>query len=247
MNSLGELSSTPAGAFRTTHWSVVLTAKDLENAGGERALAALCQEYWRPVYVFIRRKGKGPDDAKDLTQEFFGRLIEKEFLQNVDKAKGRFRTFLLTAVQRFLCNQWEYSQAQKRGGGTTTISWDHELAENSYLKEPADNWSPERRFDRQWAFMVLDGALKDLEAEYVQAGKAQMFRALQPFIVGEAEHGDYASVAASLELTEGNARQWVLRMRRRYGERLRERIAETVESAAAVEEELRSLYAALSG
>ena len=246
MNSLGELSSTPAGAFRTTHWSIVLTAKDLENAGGERAMAALCQEYWRPVYVFIRRKGKGPDDAKDLTQEFFGRLIEKEFLQNVDREKGRFRTFLLTAVQRFLCNQWEYSQAQKRGGGATTISWDHELAENLYLKEPADGQSPEKLFDRRWALTLLEAAMKDLEAEYARADRAELFRVLQPFIVGQAEHGDYAAAAASLELTEGNARQWVLRIRRRYGERLRERIAETVETEAAVEEELRSLYAALS-
>jgi len=247
MSSLGELSSTPAGAFRTTHWSVVLTARNLDNASGEHAMATLCQEYWRPVYVFIRRKGNGPYEAQDLAQEFFHRLIAKELLQNVDREKGKFRTFLLTAVQRFLCNQWEYSQAQKRGGGTSTISWDHELAENLYLKEPADDWSPEKLFDRRWALTLLEGALKDLEAEYAEAGKADLFRALQPFIVGEAEHGDYATAAASLELTDGNARQCVLRMRRRYGERLRERIRETVETEDAVEEELRSLSAALSG
>jgi RNA polymerase sigma-70 factor (ECF subfamily) len=247
MSSFGELSSTPAGAFRTTHWSVVLTARDLDNAGGERAMTALCQEYWYPVYAFIRRKGNRPHDAQDLAQEFFGRLIEKEFLRNVDRQKGRFRTFLLTAVQRFLCNQWEHSQAQKRGGGATTISWDHELAENLYLQEPADSQSPEKLFDRRWALTLLEAAMKDLEAEYARADRAELFRVLQRFIVGEAGHGDYAGAATSLELTEGNARQWVLRMRRRYGERLRERIAETVETDAAVEEELRSLYAALSG
>ena len=247
MSSFADLSSTPAGAFRTTHWSVVLTARDLDSAGGERAMAALCQEYWYPVYAFIRRKGKGPHDAEDLAQGFFGRLIEKEFLQNVDREKGRFRTFLLTAVQRFLCNEWERAQAQKRGGGTSTVSWDHEVAENLYLKEPADDGSPEKLFDRRWALTLLEGAMKDLEAEYTQAGKADLFRALQPFIVGEAEYGDYGAAAASLELTDGNARQCVFRMRRRYGERLRERIRETVDTEAAVEEELRSLYAALSG
>ena len=245
MSSFGELSSTPAGAFRTTHWSVVLTAKDLENDGGERAMATLCQEYWRPVYVFIRRKGNGPDESQDLAQEFFHRLIAKEFLQNVDREKGKFRTFLLTAVQRFLCNEWERSQAQKRGGGTVTVSWDHEVAENLYLNEPADALSPEKLFDRRWALTLLEGALKDLEAEYTQAGKAELFRVLQPFMVGESERGDYPAAAASLELTDGNARQCVLRMRRRYGERLRERIADTIEDPAAVEGELRSLYAAL--
>ena len=247
MNSLGELSSTPAGAFRTTHWSVILTAKDRENAGGERAMATLCQEYWRPVYVFIRRKGKGPHEAQDLAQEFFHRLIAKEFLQNVDREKGKFRTFLLTVLDRFLCNQWEHSQAQKRGGGTTTVSWDHEVAESLYLNEPADDLSPEKLFDRRWALTVLEGAMKDLEAEYVRAGKEELFRVLQSFIVGEAERGDYAQAAESLGLTEGNARQWVKRMRDRYGERLRERIAETVKSKSAVEEELRSLRAALTG
>jgi RNA polymerase sigma-70 factor (ECF subfamily) len=246
MSSPGELSSTPAGAFRTTHWSVVLTARDLDNAGGERAMATLCQEYWPPVYSFIRRKGKGPHDAQELAQEFFYRLIAKEFLQNVDREKGKFRTFLLTAVQRFLCNEWERSHARKRGGDTPTISWDHELAESLYLKEPADDWSPEKLFDRRWALTLLEGALKDLETEYARADKANLFRALEPFIVGEVEHGDYAAVAASLGISEGNARQCVLRMRRRYGQRLRERIAETLETEDAVEEELRSLYAALS-
>ena len=247
MSNFGELSSTPAGAFRTTHWSLVLTARDLDNAGGERAMATLCQEYWRPVYVFIRRKGNGPHEAQDLAQEFFHRLIAKGFLQNVDREKGKFRTFLLTAVQRFLCNHWEYSQAQKRGGGTTTVSWDHEVAENLYLNEPADALSPEKLFDRRWALTLLEEAMKDVEAEYVRAGKAELFRVLQPFIVGEAERGGYTQAAELLGLKEGNARQWVKRIRDRYGERLRERIEETVESKEAVEEELRSLYIALSG
>src|SRR5688572_3090656 len=218
MSSFGELSSTPAGAFRTTHWSVVLTARDVDNAGGERAMAMLCQEYWSPVYSFIRRKGKGPHDAQDLAQEFFHRLIAKEFLQNVDREKGRFRTFLLTAVQRFLCNQFEHSQAQKRGGGTTTISWDHEAAENLYLTESAGESNPEKLYDRRWALTLLEAAMKDLEEEYARAGKEKLFRVLQSFIVGEAERGDYTQAATSLGLTEGNARQVVSRMRQRYGE-----------------------------
>ena len=248
MSSFGELCATPAGAaFRTTHWSVVLTAKDLGDVGYDRAMATLCQAYWYPVYAFIRRKGKAPHEAQDLAQEFFSRLIEKEFLQHVDREKGRFRTFLLTAVQRFLCNQWEHSQAQKRGGGATTVSWDHEFAENLYLKEPSDDWSPEKLFDRRWALTLLESAMTDLMAEYGRAGKEALFSTLQPFIVGEAAHGDYAGAAAALDMTEGAARVWVHRIRRRYGDKLRERIAETVETDAAVEEELRSLYAALSG
>jgi RNA polymerase sigma factor (sigma-70 family) len=247
MSSSAELPSTPAGGFRPTHWSVVLNAKDLGTPNGQQALEQLCQEYWPPVYVFIRRKGNKPHEAQDLAQGFFERLIEKEFLQHVDPKKGRFRTFLLTAVQRFLCNQFEHSQAQKRGGGTTTISWDHEVAENLYLKEPADESNPEKVYDRRWALTLLEAAMKDLEEEYARAGKEKVFRVLQSFIVGEAERGDYTQAAASLGLTEGNARQLVSRMRQRYGERLRSRIAETVDSDAAVEEELRSLYAALSG
>ena len=150
-------------------------------------------------------------------------------------------------MQRFLCNQWEHSQAQKRGGGTTTISWDHELAENLYLKESADGQSPREAFRSTVGADVAGSSDERFGGGIHARGSSRTISVLQPFIVGEAEHGDYAGVAASLELTEGNARQWVLRMRRRYGERLRERIAETVETDAAVEEELRSLQAALSG
>src|SRR5687767_4810067 len=203
MSSSAELSSTPAGGFRPTHWSVVLNAKDLDTPNGQRALEQLCREYWSPVYVFIRRKGNKPHEAQDLAQGFFERLIEKEFLQHVDRKKGRFRTFLLTAVQRFLCNQYEHSQAQKRGGGATMISWDQDVAEGLYLREPGDDSSPEKLFDRRWAVTLLETAMKDLEAEYARAGKAELFRVLQAFIVGEAERGAYTQAAAALGLTEG--------------------------------------------
>jgi len=246
MSRFDDLSSTPVDGFRTTLWNVVLSAREPNTSNGEQALAALCEEYSKPVYAFIRRKVKTAHDAQDLTQEFFYRLIAKEFLQSVDPKKGKFRTFLRMAVQRFLYNQWEHSQAQKRGGGTTTVSWDHEAAENLYLREPGD-LSPEKLFDRGWALTLLEGTMKDLEAEYAQGGKANVFSVLQPFITGEAERGDYAEVAKTLGLTEANARQSAKRMRDRYSERLRERIAETVETKEAVEEELRSLYAALSG
>ncbi len=247
MSTFGELSPMPPGDFKKTHWSMVLRAKDHDTPGGQQALEQLCQEYWYPVYLFIRRKGKRHDDAQDLAQGFFERLIQKAFLKSVDQERAKFRTFLLTAVDRFLCNQWEYLQAQKRGGGTTTVSWDPEVAESLYSREPANELSPEKLFDRRWALMLLEAATKDLEEEYTRGGQSEAFRVLQPFIVGDAKHGDYAAAAASLGLTEGNARQRVLRMRRGYREKLRARVADTVETEAAVEEELRSLFAALSG
>ena len=234
-------------AFRTTHWSVVLSARDANHANSREALAALCEQYWYPVYAFIRRKGKSHHEAQDLAQEFFARFIEKEFLNAVDRDKGRFRTFLLTTVHRFLCTQWERSQAQKRGGGAVLVTWDAQSAEDRYMQEPAHNLTPERLFDRNWASALLTCAMRDLQSEYERAGKAELLEVLQAFIARDAEHGSYSTVAERLGMTEGNARQWAHRIRQRYGQLIRERIAETVDSDEAVEEELRSLHAALGG
>lgn len=234
-------------AFRTTHWSMVLSAKDANHVNSGQALATLCEQYWYPVYAFVRRKGKSHHEAQDLAQEFFGRFIAKEFLKAVDRDKGRFRTFLLTAVQRFLCTQWERSQAQKRGGGAVFVTWDAQAAEERYLHEPADDLTPEKLFDRNWAKALLTFAMEDLKSEYMRAGKADLLEVLEAFIARDPEHGSYSEAGRCLGITEGNARQWAHRIRQRYGQLIRERIANTVDSEAAVEEELRSLHAALGG
>jgi RNA polymerase sigma factor (sigma-70 family) len=241
-------STTPAGpVFKDTHWSLVLRAKDLMAPNCEQAMATLCEQYSYPVYAFIRRKGHSPHDAEDLGQEFFHRLISKEYLRTVDREKGRFRTFLLTAVQRFLCNEWEKSQAQKRGGGAVFVTWDADAAEQRYCEEPAHDLTPEKMFDRQWAVRLLEQAKEDLKGEYDSVGKGKFLEVLESFIVGEAEHASYAKAAGILGLSEGAARVWVHRIRRRYGELVRKRIANTVNSETAVEEELKTLYAVLSG
>ena len=234
-------------AFPATLWPQVLKARDGNDGEGREALAALCKLYRYPVYAFIRRKGKAHHEAEDLTQEFFARFIEKEFLGPVDPDKGRFRTFLLTLVQRFLCTEWERSQAQERGGGAVFCTWDAEWADDRYTNEPAHNLTPEKLFDRNWLSAVLTHAMADLKAEYAQAGQAEILEVLEPFVVRDAAYGGYSEAAARLKMTEGNARQWASRIRQRYGECIRARIAETVDSEAAVEEELRSLYAALAG
>lgn len=246
MSAPRESSTTPAGAaFKETRWTLVLTAKDINHADSERALALLCEQYQYPIYAFIRRKGNSRHDAQDLTQEFFHRLISKEFLRNVDRAKGRFRTFLLTALQRFLCNEWEKSQAQKRGGGAVMFTWDADAAEERYCREPSHDVTPEKLFERRWALALIESTMGDLKSEYERVGKARLFAVLQAFIVGEAENMTYADAARCLAISEGNARVWVHRIRQRYGELLRQRIAETVDSQAALDEEVRSLYAAL--
>ena len=240
--------TTPAGPiFKETRWSVVLTARDLSSPNYEQAMAALCEQYSYPVYAFIRRKGHTPADAEDLAQEFFYRLIRKEFLRSVDREKGRFRTFLLTAVQRFLCNEWEKSQAQKRGGGAVFVTWDADAAEQRYCEEPSHDLTPEKLFDRHWALRLLNQAKEDLKAEYESAGKRNVLEVLQAFIVGETEKTSYVDAAATLGMSEGAARVWVHRIRHRYGELVRKRIAETVPSEAAVEEELKTLHSVLGG
>jgi RNA polymerase sigma-70 factor (ECF subfamily) len=241
-------STTPAGpVFKDTRWSVVLTAKDLSAPNCEQAMATLCEQYSYPVYAFIRRKGHSPHDAEDLAQGFFHRLIGKEFLRSVDREKGRFRTFLLTAVQRFLCNEWEKSQAQKRGGGALFVTWDADAAEQRYCQEPSHELSPEKLFDRRWALTLLEKAMQDSRKEYELAGNLALFNALQPYLLGDQNHDGYKALAGQLGMSEGSLRVAAYRLRKRYGILLREQIEETVEDAADVDDELNQLFAILSG
>ncbi|HET6882143.1 MAG TPA: sigma factor [Pirellulales bacterium] len=235
-----------ARVFATTRWSIVLAAQDRESPDSRKALASLCLTYWYPVYAFVRRRGHAAHDAQDLTQEFFATLLEKSYLRSVDRERGRFRTFLLTAVSRFLSNQRERSRASKRGGGNQPLSLDFATGESRYRHEPADAWTPERLFDRRWAFTLLDTVLARLEDEYRRQEKGPLFERLQDYITGDGGGSAYAETAAALDMTEGAVKVAVHRLRRRYRETLREEIAATVESPDEIDDELKRLFDAIA-
>lgn len=234
-----------APQFTTTHWSVVLAARDDTSPVADKALAQLCQGYWYPLYAFIRRRGHNAHDAQDLTQEFFYRLLDKRYLSAVDHRKGRFRTFLLAALEHFLANEWRRSQTQRRGGGQPIISID-DSAEQRYAHEPATDLSPERIYEQRWALAFLEQVLGKLRVEFIDAGKGPTFETLKVFLTGDRSSVSYADLAASLGTTEAALKMAVSRMRQRYAELLRQEIANTVSSPDEVEDELRALMTALS-
>jgi RNA polymerase sigma-70 factor (ECF subfamily) len=237
--------ATGAAWFTTTHWSVVLAAGSGASTQSAAALEQLCQAYWRPLYAYIRRRGHSPEDAQDLTQGFFAHLLEKNWVGDADRERGRFRTFLLTAVQRFLSHQRERALAIKRGGQCAFLSLDQLNSEERHQREPSDGWTPEKVFERRYALALLDKALTALRAEYARAGKTSLFEAFQTFLSGEHTHGGSVAAAAQLNMSEGTARVWIHRLRRRYGELLRLEIAQTVATPAEAEEELRHILAVL--
>jgi RNA polymerase sigma-70 factor (ECF subfamily) len=239
-------SDTSPRWFVTTHWSVVLAAKQETSTKSDVALERLCQTYWWPLYAFVRRRGYGAHDAQDLTQEFFSRLLANDFLRGVDRSKGKFRSFLLAALEHFLAKEWRRANTQKRGGNFTFVSADAESAEQLYLQVPTTNLSPEQIFEQQWATMLLKQTLADLEAEFVAAGKRTQFEATKIFLTGEKQAQCYAELATKLGTTEAALKMAVNRMKQRYGELLRAEIANTVSGPGEAEEELRALMNALS-
>jgi RNA polymerase sigma factor (sigma-70 family) len=231
-------------AFTTTHWSVILAAGTNQTAGSGAALESLCKTYWYPLYAFVRRRGYDACEAQDLTQEFFAKLLEKNFLQQVDRRKGKFRSFLLGALEHFLANEWRRSRAEKRGGKVIFVSLDED-PENQYQQTASTGLSPEQLFEQQWATKLLEQVVGQLREEFIAAGKASMFEHLKIFLTGEKEAGCYGQLAVRLQSTEGALKMAVSRMRQRYGHLLRTEIANTVSSPEEVEEELRGLLAAL--
>ena len=183
-------------AFVTTHWSVVRAAGGSDTPGARAAMEELCRAYWYPLYVYVRRRGHSPEDAQDLTQEFFARLLEHNWLVKADRAKGRFRSFLLMAMNRFLANEWEKVKTLKRGGGVSLVPLEFGSAETRYAAEPATASTPELAFDQQWALALLDGVLRYLRERYHQHGKAAVFDALKPCLIGSRETQPYAVLAA---------------------------------------------------
>ena len=233
--------------FVTTHWSLVLAAGQDQGAVAERALAKLCKTYWYPLYAYLRRQGRSPHDAQDLTQEFFARLIGKNYLSKARCERGKFRSFLLASLNHFLANEWVRLGTQKRGGGQTLISLDAESAESRYRLEPADTMTPEKIFERRWAMTLLDQVLLILQREYGMAGRKEFFERLKFSLTGERSALSYAELAAQLGMTEGALKAAAHRLRGRYREILCAEIAHTVSSPEEVEDELRHLFKVFSG
>lgn len=231
--------------FVTTHWSVVLSARDPKSPQSRIALETLCRHYWEPLYAYVRRRGHSPHNAQDLTQEFFARLIEKDSLQSVDPEKGRFRTFLLVLMQRFLADEWDRASAKKRGAGKV-LSVDFSSAEAELLSHTIDHMDPEKAYNRQWALKVLTQTYQRMEQEYSAAGKATVFASLRFALTGSRSEISYVEHAKRLGVSEGAVKVAVHRLRQRYREVLREIVAETVASPDEVEDELRHMLSALS-
>ncbi len=232
--------------FVPTRWTVVLAARDDGSSHCEEALGSLCCAYWYPLYAYVRRLGHQPADAQDLTQEFFARLLEKKWLASADPEKGRFRTFLLVALKRFLANEWDRAHREKRGGQVQHFSLDTTLAETRYHAEPAIELPADRVYERRWALTLLERAMDRLREEYARGQKSAEFDRLKAFLTADREGIAYAKVAHDLGTTEGAARVAVHRLRRRFREVFREEVAHTVAEAEDVDEEMRHLLAALA-
>jgi len=233
----------PADDFATTHWSVVLCAGRRGGPEADEALAELCRRYWLPLYAYARRRVADANEAEDLTQEFFARLLEKNALARASPERGRFRAFLLTAMKNFLANERDRANAQKRGG-RGRLSLDLHTGESRLRLEPAHDLTPERAYERQWALTLLELVLGRLRAEFTSAGKARHFELLQAAITGDRQAA-YAAVASQLGVSEEAARQAGHRLRKRYRELLREEVAQTLADPRDVEEEIRCLFEAL--
>ena len=224
----------PGAHFFTTHWSVVLEAGETDSPQAAEALDWLCRTYWYPLYAYVRRQGHTIEDAQDLTQEFFARLLERKYLRLADRKRGRFRTFLLTSLKHFLINEWNKAHRAKRGGGRQLISMDAEKTETRFLAEPADNRTPDKAFERRWALIVLERVLDQLQVELAAAERGHVFEELKSFLTGEDNESSYADIGRRLNMTEGNLKVTVHRLRRRYRELLRKEISMTVDRTSVV-------------
>ncbi|HEU5186595.1 MAG TPA: hypothetical protein VFU01_18630 [Gemmatimonadaceae bacterium] len=233
--------------FATTHWSVVLAAADSASPRATAALADLCGTYWYPVYTFIRRSGHSADDARDLTQAFFTRLLEKGWLADARPDRGRFRAFLLTALRHFLSNEREWRNAVKRGGGNQLLSLEFEDGERRYQIEPVDSATPDRLYERRWARAALEAAMKRLERQQETEGRRRLFDRLRPLLTGDDPATSYQALAVELTMSEGALRVAVHRLRRQFAAALRATIAETVATEEEVVDELRYLLDVMRG
>jgi RNA polymerase sigma-70 factor (ECF subfamily) len=237
-------SPSPQPLFVTTRWSVVLAAQDKSSPDSAAALETLCHAYWYPLYAYVRGSGRSPADAQDLTQEFFARLLALDWLRVVLPEKGRFRTFLIVSLKRFLMNEWHRDMAQKRGGGNLPLSLDAEAAEHRFAAEPP--LAPDELYERRWAMTLLEESLERLQREFTRSGREREFNALKEWLTAERGSIPYGHIATTLRTTEGAARVAVHRMRKQFRQSFRQTIAETVDRDDDVDAEMRHLVAVLS-
>jgi RNA polymerase sigma-70 factor (ECF subfamily) len=239
-----------SGGFLSTHWSIVLAARDHGAPGAQEAMAKLCAAYWRPLYAYVRGKGRSVEDAQDLTQGFFSQLLEKDSLQHVDPAFGKFRSFMLASFKNFLTNEWRHASAAKRGGGAAKFLGldDMTQAENLYAAAASTTLTPEEIYERNWALALLERTTARLEAEFAAAGKSRVFDSLKQYLTGDKSPGQYLKAATELGISEVSARVSVHRMRGRFRDLLLDETAQTLSGNAdpdAVSEELRYLLTVL--
>lgn len=236
----------PWSSFITTQWSVVVAAADKSTPESRQALARLCQTYWRPLYAYVRRRGYSVDDAQDLTQGFFARLLEKDYLADVRRERGRFRTFLLASLKHYMANERDRAQAEKRGGGRLPLSLDMTDAEGNYLIEAVDHTTPDVVYEQRWAMTIIGDVLAELRAEFEGEGKGERFERLASFLTGEQMRGEYRQAATQLGMSESAVKVAVHRLRARFREMLRRRIAQTVASPDLVDDEIQLLFSAFA-
>jgi RNA polymerase sigma-70 factor (ECF subfamily) len=239
-------SSAPGDIFATTHWTVVLAAGQSSTPQSDSALEELCRTYWFPLYAYVRRRGHTREDAEDLTQAFFARFLEKNYLAALDSEKGRFRAFLLASLKHFLANEWHKSQTQKRGGGATHLSLDWETADAQFQIASATELSPDQAFDREWAVALLEKVIHRLQSECEADGRAAQFATLRIFLTVGKGAIPYASAAQSLGLNEAAARAAAHRLRKRYRQLLRAEIARTLAEPAQADQEIQALFGAFA-
>jgi RNA polymerase sigma factor (sigma-70 family) len=230
--------------FPTTRWTLVVAASDPQRKDAHSALVSLCENYWYPLYVYLRRRGYPPDQAQDLTQEFFIRVLEGRYLDRADPEKGRFRSFMLTSLKFFAADEQDRQRSHKRGGGMV-VPIEFSSGEERYQREPGHDETPERIFERRWALSVLERVLQKLRDEFVHHGRPEHFERLKGFLLGQSE-APYAALAREMNSSEGALKVAIHRLRKRYRELFRQEIADTVADPAEVEPELRYLAAVLT-
>src|SRR6202049_1001627 len=230
--------------FPTTRWTLVVAAADPQRKEARSALVSLCEGYWYPLYAYVRRRGYPADQAQDLTQEFFIRVLEGRYLDRADPEKGRFRSFIMTSLKFFVADEEDRQRAHKRGGGMV-VSLELSSGEDRYHREPAHDETPERIFERRWALSVLDRVVERLRNEFVQHGRPEHFEQLKMFLLGKSG-GPFAALAREMNTSEGALKVAIHRLRKRYRELFRQEIADTVADPGEVESELRYLAAVLT-
>ena len=239
-------STTPGDIFATTHWTVVLAAGQRHTPQSDRALEELCRTYWFPLYAYVRRRGHNKEDAEDLVQAFFARLLAKNYLAHLDSERGKFRAFLLASLKHFLANEWDKTQAQKRGGGAAHLSLDWQTADTKFQVAATNELSPDRAFDREWALALLAKVIERLQQECAADGKAKLFAQLKTFLMAGSSETAQSEIAQTLGLEEGAVRVAIHRLRKQYRALLRAEIAQTLTDESQVDAEMQALFGAFS-